>query len=149
MANQLAETVDIAEATQAEMAAPAGLIEVRFYTAEPLSSADVQGIFDQLYANGVDVKKVYIKNTKGLPYVGIIYKKPAEVPGITALPLAIIPLIATGLIVAVIGIGIFKIQDISSSLTKVLLVLFGGTIILAVLLKKPLEAAAGKYIERI
>jgi len=149
MGTQLLETLDIDQAVEAETSAPPGLIEVRFYTTEALSREDAQNIFDHLLANGVDVKKVYIKSKPGLPFLGVIYNKPAPEANIAfALPLAVIPLIAFGMIAALIGIGVWKIEDITNNMVKILLVVFGGTILLAAIARKPLEAAATRYIER-
>ena len=146
MGTQLLETVNVDEAVRAEQEAPAGLIEVRFYTNETLDRDDAQRIFDHLSDNGVDVRKVYVHEQKGLPYVGVVYFKQPPTQSISFLPLAVIPLIAFGLVAALIGIGIFRLDTIANNIGKILIITFGGTIILAALLRKPLEAAATKYM---
>jgi len=149
MATQLIETVHVEEATRAEQEAPPGIIEVRFYTAEPLNREDSQAAYDHLWANGVDVRKVYIHNQKGLPYMGVVYNRPPPVTGIAALPLAIIPLIAFGMIAVLVGVGIFQLETITNNIAKLLLIVFGGTIVVALVARKPLEAAATRYVQRI
>jgi len=143
------ETVHVDEASKAEQEAPYGLIEVRFYTAEPLDREDAQAAFDHLAANGVDVRKVYIHNQKGLPYLGVVYNRQPPVEGISALPLAIIPLIAFGMITVLVGIGIFQLETITNNIGKLLLIVFGGTIVVVAIARKPLEAAATRYVARI
>lgn len=147
MATQLMETVHVEKAAQAELEAAPGLMEIRFYTMNPLTAEDAQLVFDDLWSRNVDVKKVYIQSEKGLPYLGVVYRKPAGT-GISALPLAIIPLIAFGLIATLVGIGIFNIESITGSIGKLLLIVLGGTIVIVALARKPLEAAATRYIEK-
>ena len=149
MVTQLIETVHVEEAARAEQEAPPGVIEVRFYTAEPLNREDAQAAYDHLWANGVDVRKVYVYNGKGLPYMGVVYNKQPPGEGISALPLAIIPLIAFGMIAALVGIGIFQLETITNNIAKLLLIVFGGTIVVALVARKPLEAAATRYVQRI
>jgi hypothetical protein len=144
MTTELMETVHIEEAVKAEQEAPPGLLEVRFYTATPLTGEDAQAIFDHLWKNNIDVRKVYVYNQRGLPYLGVVYNRPPPITNIAALPIAIIPLIAFGMIAALVGIGIFKLEQITQSIGKLLLIVFGGTILVALIAKKPLEAAATK-----
>ena len=146
MATLVSEAVDVESAIAAEMAAPSGLVEVRFYTASAPPPEQAQEVFDKLWANGIDVRKVSINQRTGLPYLSVIYNRP-QMPvsnRVAVLPLAIIPLVAFGMIAALVGIGIFKISDITSNIAKLMLIAFGGTILLAAVLKKPLEAAAGR-----
>jgi hypothetical protein len=145
MATQIMESVHVEEAAKAEQEAAPGLIEIRFYTASPLDKEDAQRIFDHLWDNGVDVRKVYVSEQKGLPYVGVVYMKSPPTQSISFLPLAVIPLIAFGMVAALIGIGVFKIESITQNLGKIMLIGFGGTIILAALLRKPIERVATKY----
>ncbi len=147
MTTILAETTDAQIAEEAERAAPPGIIEVRFYTLEPVAEETLQDMFDHLYQNGVDVRKVYQAKKGGLYYVGIIYNKSAPSEAIAALPVAIIPLIAFGFIIALVGFGIWQLEDITANIGKLLLIVFGGTIVIVALTRKPLEAAATKYME--
>ncbi len=140
----IAEAVDIESAVAAERNAPAGMLEVRFYTPNPVAKETLQDIFDKVYASGADVKSVSTGKTDGLYYVAVRYRKPAVTASISALPVAIIPLVAFGMIALLVGIGIFKIETIANNIGKLLLITFGGTILLALALKKPLETYASK-----
>ena len=145
MATLVSDTVDVESAIAAEQVAPHGLIEVRFYTTSASPPSQAQVVFDKLWSNGIDVRKVSIVQRGGLPYLSVIYNRPAPVQGrISVLPLAIIPLVAFGMIAGLVGIGIFKISDLTSNIAKLMLIAFGGTILLAVVLRKPLETAAGR-----
>jgi len=146
MAQLLVETTDIKVATQVEQAAGPGTYEARFYTSELQSQETLQQAFDQCYYAGVDVKGVYPKKAGGLYYVGVIFRKPQPARGIALLPVAVIPLVGFGILSALIGFGIFKIQEVTSGLAKMLLIIVGGTVIIVALAKKPLEAAAAKYM---
>lgn len=147
MSSLLMESVKLEEAAAAEEAAPSGLLDIRFYTTEIPTREDAQRVFDLLWENGVDVKSVSTKQGTGLPYLSVVYNKPAVSEAVSALPLAIIPLIGLGLILSLVGIGIFKIEDITNNVAKILLILLGGTIVIVALSRKPLEAAATRYIQ--
>lgn len=148
MAQLLVETTDIKVATQVEQEAGPGTYEAKFYTTELQSQERLQQVFDECYYAGIDVKGVYPKKAGGLYYVGVIFRKPQPARGIAMLPVAVIPLIGFGILSALIGFGIFKIEEITSGIAKVLLILIGGTVIVVALAKKPLEAAASKYMAK-
>ena len=142
MPTLLAETADIEKAILEEKAAPPGLLEVRFYLTEPVPSDDLQAMYRHLYENGVDVRSVKQAKARGLYYVSVIYNKPQPSESIAFLPLAIIPLIAFVFVSALIGIGIFKVENIARSLGMLALIIIGGTIVLAAILRKPIERVA-------
>lgn len=148
MATLLAEMTDIQTAIAEEQAASPGLIEIRLYTPEPISKEVMQNIFDHLYYNGIDVRGVYQRKTKGLWYVGVRYRKPAPSEAIAALPLAIIPLIAFGFIMTLVGIGIFRLGDITKNLMPIILAGGGLILLTAVALRRPAEEAAKAYAAR-
>ncbi len=137
MATLTAETVDVEKAIKLEEEQAPGLIEVRFYTSTPLTVEDAQSIFDHLAAQSVDVRKVYIHDDTGLPYLGVVYYKQPPVSGIGFLPLAVIPLIAFGLVAVLVGIGIFRLGDIVNNLGKLLLIVGGFTVVGIYLWKRP------------
>lgn len=147
MDTQVIETVDIDKATKTEQEAPPGLLEIRFYTVTPLDDEDAKNVYDYLLSTGADVRRVYVHSGSGLPYLGVVYNKLPPTEGIAFLPLAVVPLVAFGLTTALVGIGIFKLEDITRSLTKLLLITFGGFIALALITRKPMEAASRKYLE--
>jgi hypothetical protein len=146
MSTLLTETTSIDLATQEERAAGPGLIEVRFYLTQPIDGASIQDIRSYLGQNGVDVRSVSQGKAGGLNYVSVIYNKPAIQPEtISFLPVAVIPLIAFGFVSVLVGFGIWKIEDITSSVGKLALIIFGGTIVLVALLRKPIERAMEKF----
>ena len=156
MATLLTDTTNIEQAIAAEKAAPAGLLEIRFWSPNPVGSERLQDIFDTLYNAGISVKSVYDQKSDGLWYVSVRYFKPAisqpigiePVKMFGALPLAVIPLIAFSMIVALIGIGVYKIEEITNNIAKLLLIVFGATVVVAALMRKPIETAATRYVER-
>lgn len=145
MSTLLIDTTDVNEAVSEEAALPPGDYEVRFYSPNPVSRDVEQDIFDHLYNSGVDVRGVYQRKTDGLWYIGVIYEKPAPYEAVAALPVAVIPLIAFGFIATLIGIGIFRVENIAKSLGQLALILLGGTIILVALLRKPIERVTEVY----
>lgn len=149
MATLVNESVDIEKAIKAEEAIAPGLVEVRFYTSEPLTKQDAQEVYDHLWENHIDVKQVSIKSGSGLPYLSVIYDKPAPHEGISQiLPMAIIPLIAFGMIAVLVGIGIFNIQSITQNVGKLLLITFGGVVLVGLAFRKPIESVATAYAKR-
>lgn len=148
MPELLAETTDVKVAIEEEARAEPGLLEVRFHTLEPLPQDNLHDIFDYLTDNGVDVRRVGQGKKGGLYYIGVVYNKPEPSESISALPVAIIPLIAFGFVITLVGFGIWRLEDITTNIGKLLLIAFGGTIVIVALSRKPLEAAATKYMER-
>jgi hypothetical protein len=131
---------EIDQAIADEQSLPPGNYEVRFNMPNIISRQEVQEIKIYLEEQGVDVGRVYQSKSEGIPYLGIQYKKNAPEEGITFLPIAVIPLIGLGLILTVISIGIFKLEDIA----KVLMVGGGILIVSLALLRQPLTT----YVER-
>lgn len=149
MADQLMETVDIEKAIQAETNAPPGLVEVRFYTTEPLSKEDAQNIYNYLSESDVDVKKVSVNANSKLPYLSVVYNKSAPHAGISQfLPVAVIPLIAFGMIAVLVGIGIFNMSSITNNLGKLLLITFGGMVLVGLTFRKPIERVTTAYVSK-
>ena len=140
----LLETPYIEEAVKAEPSLPSGLIEARFYTTAPLGREKLQDTFDTLYSNGVDVREVSEAKSNGLWYVAVRYHRPAASSAISALPVAIIPLIAFGMIALLVGVGIFKIEDIVNNVGKLVLLVGGVMIVVAALARGPAMA----YVQR-
>lgn len=145
MATLLIDTTSVNEAIAEESALPPGIYEVRFYSPNPVSRDVQHDIFDHLYNSGVDVRGVYQMKSDGLWYVGVVYQKPAPSEAVAALPVAVIPLIAFGFIAALIGVGIFRVENIAKALGQLALILLGGTIVLVALLRKPIERVTEVY----
>lgn len=141
MASLVSHNTDIQSAISAEKSLPAGNYEVRFYLSEPLKRQDISDAKEYLISQGVNSPKVYQGRSGDVWYLAVQYSRQAPGEGITALPVAIIPLIAMGMIVAIIGVGIFKLEEIG----KVLLIGGGILIVSLALLRKPIE----KYVEKM
>jgi len=140
MGQAIMDTTNIEEAIAKERSLKPGAYDIRFYLTEPVGDNDLQSIANHLSANGVDVIDVSQLKTDGLWAVSVKYRKPAETEAIGfALPLAVIPLIAFGFIAVLIGIGIFRIEQIMNNIGKILLITFGGLIVFAVAMRKPIE----------
>lgn len=148
MATLMAETSFVQEAMAEEQSLPPGAYEIRFYTPNPVTQEVLFSIADTLVDSGVDVKGVHQAKSDGLWYVGVRYIKHPASEGISALPVAVIPLIAFGFIATLIGIGIFKVRDIAKSLGLLAIIILGGSIALAAILRKPLERAGEAYLRR-
>lgn len=148
MATLIAESVDVETAIAEEQALGPGLYEIRFYLADPVTHNDELMVRDYLTEQGVDVKRVYQGKSNGLWYLAVRYRKPAVSRRVRALPLAIIPLIAFGFVSALIGVGIFKIKDITENIGKIMLIGGGTAIVLVALLRKPAERVAAGYVSR-
>ena len=126
--------MDISEAILQEQSMPPGSsYRIQFDMAEP---ANIAAIKDKLKQNGINAN-VKQWNSGGLWHVGISYKKPVS-DGISALPVAIIPLIGFTLIIAMVGISIFRIKEITDSLMKLALVIGGFTVAVLYLKSKTL-----------
>lgn len=144
MATEIVKFTDINQASLVEDMLPSGIYDVKFYVTDFLSPIQLSDLKASLVNSGVDVKNVYQSFIDGMKYIGVDYQRTIYGQGISQLPIAIIGLIGTALIPILVGIGIFKIDSIANSVTKILLVGGGIAIVLAVVLKKPLE----KVIER-
>lgn len=148
MAALLVETTDVKAAIAEEQSLPPGNYDIRFYSPNPVSEEVQQDIFDHLYDSGVDVRGVYQRKSDGLWYVGVIYNRPVASESIAALPIAIIPLIAFGFISVLVGIGIFRVENIARALGQLALILLGGTIVIVALMRKPIERVTEVYAKR-
>jgi len=146
----ITETIDLNSATEQEKALAPGLYEARFYINNPVSSVDIRDARLYLKEQGVDVKSVYQKKVGGLWYVGVKYVIHPPSESISFLPVAVIPLIGFALVSVLVGVGIFKIESLTNNIGKILLITLGGTIVIAALLRKPIEhataAAVKKYV---
>lgn len=120
---------------------PPGPVEVRLYFDLAPNPQDIEALKQKLVENNIGIRDIYYGTEDNTFFVGVVYDKPS-LSGISVFPVAIIPLLSTAIIAALVGIGIFNIEDISNNIGKLLLIIFGGTIALAALLRKPLENAA-------
>lgn len=147
---EILETTNIEEAAEEEKNLLPGSYEVRFYITEPVSSDDMKAMTEHLSENGVTGARISQIKTDGLWAVSVKYNKPdiADTDTISFLPVAVIPLIAFGFVAVLVGIGIFKIQDVANNIGKILLITFGGMTLFALALRKPIEQVSTAYVSR-
>lgn len=148
MGQVIVDTTNIEQAIAEERSLKPGAYDIRFYLTEPVGDSDLQSIANHLLANGVDVIDVSQVKSDGLWTVSVKYRRPVATETISFLPLAVIPLIAFGFVAVLVGIGIFKIEDIMNNIGKILLITFGGLILFALAMRKPIEAATTAYVSR-
>lgn len=142
------DTPNIEEAIQQENALGPGVYDIRFYLAEPVTQEDIRLIRDHLHVNGVDAIDVTQIKSGADWAVSVKYRRPEVGDSISFLPMAIIPLIGFGFVASLVGIGIFKMEDIANNIGKILLIGFGGAILLALAMRKPIEHVATAYAGR-
>ena len=118
------------------------------------TGTDLQHLNSNMIAEGLKASSPSVKIVDGFPVTSFIVTKQSESnPGQTAVGpalLALIPLIPAVIIGGLVAFGLFKIESITRALVPILLITFGGVIILAALLtRKPvIEAVSRKYIPR-
>lgn len=136
---------NIESAAEAEASLAPGVYQIRFYLDEPASLEDVAEIRESLEIKGVEVSEVARGIEEGIPYLAVTYNR--QIPtgtGVALLPMTVIPLIGLVIIAGLIGIGIFKWEEVTTGLMKVLLVGGGICIVLFALARKP----AMQYLEK-
>lgn len=142
------DTTNVEQAVEAERSLKPGAYDIRFYLTEQVGDDDLLSIVEHLSANGIDVVSVSQTKSGGLWVISVKYRKPAESDAIGFLPFAVIPLIAFGFVAVLVGVGIFRIEQIMNNIGKILLISLGGLTILALALRKPIETAATAYAGR-
>lgn len=143
----LVETANIREAQVAEAAAPPGRYEVMLSDFNPYSQADLAAIRDYFVTNGVEVTGIR-QELKGLYQLRIQYVKHAPSEGISQGAL-LIPLIPPILLATLVGITIFRLEAVSASVTKVLVVAGAIAITLALILRQPAKEVAIAYRKEV
>jgi len=147
MSTLITETSDIQLATEQERALPPGLYEVRLHIIAPISQQELNDLHDYFLDHGVDVKGCLQQRLKGLYQVRIQYEKHPPTEGIAWVQalLAIIPLAIIG---SLVGIGIFKVEDLSKAIMPILLVSGGIVIAALALIRKPVERVTEAYLSK-
>ena len=139
----LAETFDISQALAKEQGLAPGVYEVRLNLVSPITQEQLNELHDGLLAQGVQVLGRIEQRVKGLHQVSIKFRKPAPTGSISVAP-ALVALLPTFIVALLIGIGIFKIADI----TRLALILGGFTVLILFMVRKPLGVAAESYARR-
>jgi len=142
----LVETANIQQAAAAEAAAPPGRYEVVLTDINPFTQADLEAIREYFVQNGVDVRAVRYQ-LRGLHQLRIQYVKHAPAEGIAQGAL-LIPLIPMMLLATIVGIAIFRIEAVTTSVAKVVLIAGGIALALALILRQPAKEVAIAYGRR-
>lgn len=137
MATLLGETTSIEEAKLIEEAAPPGPLEVRLSIISPLTQEELNGLHTQLEESGIDLIGCVQQRIKGLWQISIKYRKPAPATNIAQAGLLLITMIPTALVAILVGIGIFKIEEISKALVPLLLIIGATGVAVAALATRP------------
>jgi hypothetical protein len=137
---------DVNSAVMAEEALSPGQYDIRFYLERPLTAPELNNLKQSLGG----VADVYQGQENGRWYLSARITRHPISGGAKAQWQLIIPLVIPLLTIGLIGIGIFKLSDITNNIGKILLIGGGIAIVLVALLRKPIEhmteAATRKYL---
>ncbi len=146
MATLLAELNTIEEAAKFELALPPGIYEYRLTVMKILSVEELNNLQADLTSKGYQLVSP-ISATERLPSeISIKYVKTEHFEGIGQWQIALIGIIPTAIIAALIGIGVFKIEDLTKNLMPIILISLGAIVAIAALLRKPAEKVAVAYL---
>jgi hypothetical protein len=148
MSTLIGQAVSLNEASRIEESLPPGKHEIRVYTTQLQEAATIQELRAVLSENGARVNSVSQGREGDLCYLSVKFTKTAPSDSISALPVAIIPLIGLVAILGMVGLGIFQLDSITDNITKLLLILGGITIVTVALLRKPIEHATSVAVKR-
>ncbi len=111
---------------------------------------EVGSFYVRATAAGFDLTYPELDVIDGFPVMSFTVSRDPSIPGTTGFAwAALIPLIPTALIAGLIAFGITKIADISKALVPLLLISLGGFIVIAAILtRRPVVEAAGRFAER-
>lgn len=120
-------------------------VRVKLCTEMPATDEQLAELYLDLVALGEHTSYPVAKEVDGIPTMELVLTK-----GSPALPVAVIPLIALFGILGIIAFGVLKLENITRALLPLTLVLVGGVIIIAGLLRRPTERiaerAGAKYL---
>jgi len=141
------ETTDIQAAIAEEQTLPPGLYEVRLSLISPISQQQLDDLHAHFLECGIDIQGCLQQRVKGLYEIRIKYKKHAPSGAIAQWQL-LIPVIPVFLIATLVGIGIFRIEEVGKAILPILLAVGGFVVITVAMIRKPLAEAGVKYVER-
>lgn len=147
MSTLLLETTDIGEAEAKEQSLDPGTYEVRLNLLSPVSKETLNEVHAHLLNSGVDVRGFVHQGIKGLYQVRIKFKKHAMSEGIAQSAL-LIPLIPAILIISLVGIGIFKIAEITKAITPILAGAAAFALATLFIIRKPMGKVATAYVAK-
>lgn len=118
-----------------------GKVQIDLCSLQLHTDYEIKSFHDRATDSGLKVSYPESRIIDGVPTTSLVFTKGAALA--LLIPL-IVPLAAMGLIT----FGIFKLPDITNALMPLLLTLVGGVVVVAIALRKPVAAAAVRYIER-
>ena len=136
MATLVGEAVDVGQAAQIESSLPPGTYEARLSLTSPLSQEELDMVHQQLLDAGVDIQGFVQQRVRGLWQLSIKYRIHPVTQTISQAAL-LIPMIPTVVIAVLVGIALFKIQELT-----ILLVVAGAVVIVGGLVYRSIQKGA-------
>jgi hypothetical protein len=133
--------MDASTAAEVEQSLPPGVYRIELETTEEF---DIGAARDRLYEAGIPLLNITERKNGDLWITTVDYVRPDAEVGITVLPLAIIPILVPLAITAVVAIGIFKIGDLTTNITKLLLVA-GAVVVVSLAVFKKGSIRSGNF----
>lgn len=118
-----------------------GKVQIDLCSHQLHTDYEIKSFYDSATHSGLEVSYPKARLIDGVPTTSLVFTKGAALA--LLIPL-IVPLAAMGLI----SFGIFKLPDITNALMPLLLTLVGGIVVVAIVLRKPAEAAALRYMRK-
>lgn len=117
-----------------------GQARVQLCTEQMPNPEDLDTFYNDMVAIGCHVTRPTARLTDGIPTTEFVLTKGS--PQWAALLTIIVPVLIIGLIT----FGIFRIETITKALVPLLIITFGGIVLIAAVTRKPMEAAATRYL---
>lgn len=114
------QNATLGEAQSIERGLPAGNYLFEFRLAEPLSQERLDGLQSLLLSKGVSLLQPVEETITSPSTVSVYLSKPAS-SGIGFAFVALLPLIPVFLVAGLIGLGIFRIEKITTGITTMLI----------------------------
>lgn len=122
-------------------------VRVQICTEAPATDEQLAQLYLDMATLGEHTSYPVAGGVDGIPTMELVLTK-----GSPALPVAVIPLIALFGILGIITFGVLKLENITKALLPLTLVIIGGVIIIAGLMRRPaeriLERAGARYLPR-
>jgi len=118
-----------------------GRAKVQLCTEEMPRQEDLDTFYNDMVAIGCHVTRPTARRADGISTTEFILTKGSPQWA------AILALIVPVLIIGLITFGIFRLESITKALVPLLIITFGGIVLVAAVTRKPMEAAATRYLE--